>query len=313
MSTKEDVWRVLILILKRRIEMLGIYWIFLLFVVFLPLYEVTNIVTLSFHKCNTIDKIMKGDLNGLIDNVLPFYCLFIVQLILQYFYYQKKTTIKNKHLLTTYNTMNGQKKQNTITTENWKEKLEGLWQQFKAEGLEEFSELTEPSAMRRTLGAIAFFKVRHTITIQNGYFNLQRDLGMSVSVWNLRALIGQSKETCQSVILPVETGGNYRYCVWMDEEKKELYMESSPAEEGQEGVTTIQTRSLIDNDLMMMVSLLSCLVIVVVCCFLFIVVCCLCLCSDGGEGIHRDRSGKWFLIFNVWIQMNGHYNDCLID
>jgi hypothetical protein len=110
--------------------------------------------------------------------------------------------------------------------------------------------------MRRTLGAIAFFKVRHTITIENGYFILQRDLGMAVSVWNLKSHIGSSKESAEQVSVAVESGGNYLFRIWIDEERKELYMESAP-ERPNEGVTTVQTRSLIDNDLMKMVSIPS--------------------------------------------------------
>lgn len=234
--------------------MLSFLWILFFLFFFLFLSEFFNILTLSSKNLlNTLNKLIKFDFNGLIDNIILIYSLFIIIIILEYYKYQRKKN-KNKKLQVNYVNinLNENKNKNIITNENWKEKFDGIWQQFKAEGLEEFGELTEPSAMRRTLGAIAFFKVRHTISIKDGYFNLQRDLGMSVSVWNLRALIGKNKETCQSVSVPVETGGNYRFRVWIDEDKKELYMESTP-DDGQEGVTTIQTRSLIDNDLMKMV------------------------------------------------------------
>lgn len=199
----------------------------------------------------TLTKILTIDLDGLVDRVIGLYSIGVVLFIIRYRSYKLQQS--RKKVPAYFAGLGVLKKQNAITQENWKDKMQGVWQQFKADGLDEFAALTEPSAVRRTLGAIAFFKVRHTISIENGYFILQRDLGIAVSVWNLKALIGASKETAQRVSVPVESGGNYLFRIWIDEEKKELYMESAPAE-GFEGVTTIQTRSLIDNDLMRMVS-----------------------------------------------------------
>jgi hypothetical protein len=144
--------------------------------------------------------------------------------------------------------------------------------------------------MRRTLGAIAFFKVRHTITIENGYFILQRDLGMAVSVWNLKSHIGSSKETAEQVSVAVESGGNYLFRIWIDEDRKELYMESAP-ERPNEGVTTVQTRSLIDNDLMKMVR------------FLLFPSSPPLLHSTGLAGTPQDRRERWSLISKESTQM----------
>jgi hypothetical protein len=185
-----------------------------------------------------------------VDNVLVVYFFAILLLL---FAYSSQQRLNQKKRPKEYLSLSSNiKKQSIITHENWKEKIKGIWQQFKANDFERFSELTEPSAMKRAIGAIAFFKVRHTIEIRNGYFELQRDLGMSVSVWNLKIKMGSNKENAESLVVPVETG-NYRFRVWINEENKELCMESSPVE-GVEGVTTIQTRTLLDNDLMKMVS-----------------------------------------------------------
>lgn len=246
-------------------RLMKIFIAILIVTLLLAIYEIIFILIqlLSSHTsasgpdkygAGTVTKIMAIDLDGLIDHVIGLYTLGVVVFILRYRSYKLQQSRKRVPQFFAGTAI--LKKQHAITQENWKDKIQGVWQQFKAEGLDEFAALTEPSAVRRTLGAIAFFKVRHTITIENGYFLLQRDLGISVSVWNLKALIGSSKETSQRVSVPVESGGNYLFRVWIDEEKKELYMESAPAE-GFEGVTTIQTRSLIDNDLMKMVSILS--------------------------------------------------------
>jgi hypothetical protein len=216
----------------------------------LALYEAIYLATNSFQFSSTATKILTIDVDGLIDSVIGLYSIGVLIFILRYRSWRMKLA---KTKTPSYFNAFTLRKQG-VTQENWKEKLHGVWQQFKAEGLDEFAALTEPSAMRRTLGAIAFFKVRHTISIENGYFILQRDLGMAVSVWNLKARIGTSKETAEQVSVPVESGGNYLFRIWIDEERKELHMESAP-EQGNEGVTTIQTRSLIDNDLMKMVSI----------------------------------------------------------
>lgn len=263
--------------------MLIIKFILILFFISFILYEIYYNLTLKYQQCNSFDNLIRININNIIDSLIVVYVIIIILIIISY----NKNKRNKKKLNIFYNNNqnnNYNKKLNIITSENWKEKLDGIWQQFKAEGLEEFGELTEPSAMRRTLGAIAFFKVRHTITIKDGYFNLQRDLGMSVSVWNLRALIGKSKETCESVVVAVETGGNYRFRVWMNEELKELYMESTP-DDGQEGVTTIQTRSLIDNDLMKMVSYLIHFILILLFyySFYYFYFLLIIFCSIGGE------------------------------
>lgn len=216
----------------------------------LVLYEVIYLVSHSLQPSSTITQILSIDVDGLIDRVVGLYVVGVLLFILRYRNWRMKVA---KSKVPSYFSGTLLRKQGV--TKNWKEKLQGVWQQFKAERLDEFAALTEPSAMRRTLGAIAFFKVRHTISIEDGYFVLQRDLGMAVSVWNLKARIGASKETAEQVSVAVESGGNYLFRIWIDEERKELYMESTP-ERPNEGVTTVQTRSLIDNDLMKMVSFL---------------------------------------------------------
>jgi hypothetical protein len=212
------------------------------------IYEIFFVLVSSLDKSSLLTAFIRIDLDGMIDHVVGLYSVGVILFILRY----RSLKIQSSRAKAPVYFSSSMKKL-AVTKENWKEKLQGVWQQFKADGLDEFAALTEPSALRRTLGAIAFFKVRHTISIEDGYFVLQRDLGMAVSVWNLKARIGTSQETAERVSVPVESGGNYIFRVWINEEKKELSMESAPAT-GNEGVTTIQTRSLVDNDLMKMVS-----------------------------------------------------------
>jgi hypothetical protein len=257
----------------------------------LLVYEIFFLLASSLENSSLIGPFLQIDLDGVIDRVVGLYSVAVVLFILRY----RALKIQSARAKAPVYLSSSLKKQ-AVTKENWKEKLQGVWQQFKADGLDEFAALTEPSALRRTLGAIAFFKVRHTISIQDGYFILQRDLGMAVSVWNLKAPIGASKEMAQRVSVPVESGGNYLFRIWINEENKELLMESAPAE-GSEGVTTIQTRSLVDNDLMKMVSALlpfsppS---------YLSIPSLLSPLCSIGRGRIRSARPVRWFLISREW-------------
>mmetsp|Transcript_9085 Transcript_9085/g.13669 ORF Transcript_9085/g.13669 Transcript_9085/m.13669 type:complete len:251 (+) Transcript_9085:51-803(+) len=206
------------------------------------LYELSLWLFVSFYLKRTHwIEIFTDDINHIIDHSVWCY-FFIVILILIYY----SCSVNKRDYVNVPMT-----KKRYPKIQNWKDTMQGTWHQFDAENLDEFAALSEQSQIRRTLGSIAFFKVRHTITISDGYFSLQRDLGVAVSVWNLRAKIGCDRETAESVCVSVETGGQYMFKVWIDESSQELHMESCPAD-NQPGVATLQTRSLLSKDLMLM-------------------------------------------------------------
>jgi hypothetical protein len=212
-----------------------------LLVIFAACYEVFMAVYAKTVKATHWTEHFMNDLNFLFDHIVMVYAAAVVFICL-YYAWKKSTKMVTMH----YPSIK------KIGTEDWKVTIQGTWHQYEAENLEEFSHLTEESQIRRTLGALAFFKVRHTISISSGYFNLQRDLGMSEYVWNLKAKIGTSRDQAEPALVEVETGGRYSFRIWSDEEKKELHMESTPAD-GQEGVTTLQTRTLLSKDELKMV------------------------------------------------------------
>ena len=206
------------------------------------IYEIVMMQYAYFANFNHWLHAIVEDMNNMTDLVVPVYGAIVVFACIYY-----EICRSSNHEIKHYPSIK------KAGQENWKVTMQGTWHQFEAEGLEEFGDLTDDSQMRRTLGAIAFFKVRHTITISGGYFNLMRDFGMSISVWNLRAKIGKDRDSAEPVLVEVETGGKYCFRVWLDDEKEKLYMESAPGE-GQEGITTLQTRSLLSRDEMQMVS-----------------------------------------------------------
>ena len=210
-------------------------------VIFGAVYEVGTLLYATYSKKSHWIEHLASDLNFLVDHIVLFYSVIVIFVCL-YFAWQRNKPAGHRY----YPSM---KKDGT---QNWKDTIQGTWHQYEAENLEAFGDLTDESQIRRTLGAIAFYKVRHTITLSGGYFILQRDLGMAISVWDLKAKMGKDRESAEPTLVEVETGGKYCFRVWIDEEKELLHMESSPGE-GQEGVTTLQTRSLINKDEMQMV------------------------------------------------------------
>jgi len=173
---------------------------------------------------------------------------------------------------------------------HWRECLQGQWKQVEAENLDNFGLLSNQSKIRRTLGSLAFYRVRHKISFQevpqsggpDGVrFCLLRDLGEGMQEWSVEAVIGTSRDTAEVVERRVDTPGHeklYRYRVWTEEKSAsasdssetqgserdgdtasaekgaggELLMESEPVEVDEDSIKTLQVRSLLSKNRMKM-------------------------------------------------------------
>jgi hypothetical protein len=96
----------------------------------LVFYEAVFLLSHSFQPSSTVTKILSIDVDGLIDRVVGLYSLGVLLFILRYRSWRMKV---NKSKIPDYFSGISLRKQG-VTKENWKEKLQGVWQQFKAEG-----------------------------------------------------------------------------------------------------------------------------------------------------------------------------------
>jgi hypothetical protein len=157
--------------------------------------------------------------------------------------------------------------------DDWQSLLQGRWKQVESDNLDNFGMLSNQSKLRRTVGALAFYRVRHKISFERlsggsggsdtdgARFCLLRDLGEGLQEWTLEAVIGTSRDSAEVVERKVDTPGEdkvYRYRLWVDkavEGKRggELLMESEPAVLDADSIKTLQVRSLVGRNRMKMV------------------------------------------------------------
>lgn len=233
---------------------------------------------------------MLMQLNLIVDNIIWAYGVSVVIVIVSFYVYkEKKCSVGEAN-----GVIPGSVKRATCSGEldwrlHWRECLQGQWKQVEAENLDNFGLLSNQSKIRRTLGSLAFYRVRHKISFQevtreegpNGVrFCLLRDLGEGMQEWSMEAVIGTSRDTAEVVERHVDTPGHeklYRYRVWTEEkpvrenceseqsserdgdltsaEKAaggELLMESEPVEVDEDSIRTLQVRSLLSKNRMKM-------------------------------------------------------------
>jgi hypothetical protein len=228
---------------------------------------------------------MMAQLNWLVDNLIWAYASAVLTLIFSFWLYKEKTkeatSYKNvrKGSLSRGSSSCGNNNWET----NWREYLKGHWKQVDAENLDNFGLLSNQSKIRRTLGSLAFFRVRHRISYQSVMssdaeegsessggtegtdvkFCLLRDLGEGMQEWRVEAVIGTTRDTAEPVEVRVDTPGYekmYRYRVWVEDKPEgeggggDLLMESEPVEADKDSIKTLQVRSLVGKNRMKMVT-----------------------------------------------------------
>lgn len=248
------------------------------------------------------------ELNWLVDNIIWAYVVAVVAIIVSFWFYKEKkggsgsgsggSGYGSDHGSSGGSGVGGMKRGVSVGSldwqVNWRECMQGQWKQVEAENLDNFGLLSNQSKIRRTLGSLAFYRVRHKISFQevpapsgdedgdgegSGIrFCLLRDLGEGMQEWSVEAVIGTSRDTAEVVERRVDTPGYekmYRYRVWIEEKHTgdeneserssecdhlsnvggELLMESEPVEVDEDSIKTLQVRSLLSKNKMKMVSL----------------------------------------------------------
>lgn len=145
------------------------------------------------------------------------------------------------------------KRSSLENSETWTTKMNGVWCQKAEEGLRPFLEFTGQSYLNIKMAELSFDSVRHTLSIDNGYFYYLRDLGQDIREWSVKIKMGRSDDQAKSHYAVVDTGDGFYYRVWTDDKNELLIMESIP-EENPNHMKIIHTRQLTDANHMLMVS-----------------------------------------------------------
>ena len=174
---------------------------------------------------------MMAKINWFVDNIIWVYTISVLLLIWSYWSYignKKKRELDEQQNF--HNRSSISYNQAVDWEINFRECMQGLWKQVESENLDNFGLLSNQSKMRRTLGALAFYRVRHRISYKHippiegsdepdqVKFCLLRDLGEGMQEWSMEAVIGTSRETAEPVEYMVDTPGcetRYRYRVWV--------------------------------------------------------------------------------------------------
>lgn len=230
---------------------------------------------------------MLMQLNLLVDNIIWAYGVSVVIVIVSFYLYKERKGSAGKANGADYDAPSSIRR--AVSSGkldwrvHWRECLQGQWKQVEAENLDNFGLLSNQSKIRRTLGSLAFYRVRHRISFQEVSraegpegvrFCLLRDLGEGMQEWSVEAVIGTSRDTAEVVERRVDTPGHeklYRYRVWTEEKPVnensesdgemtsvekgaggELLMESEPVEVDEDSIRTLQVRSLLSKNRMKM-------------------------------------------------------------
>ncbi len=142
----------------------------------------------------------------------------------------------------------------------------GVWLQYKEENFDDFLKFSGTSYALRRVIPIAFYMTRHTISISTvtvegdrgseacQYFTVKRDFGEGVKEWTLTMKMGRDQASAEPVQSVVDTEENYIFQNWADDSRKTISTLSTPVDKTC-GVRCLQTRHLLSNDEIRMVSL----------------------------------------------------------
>lgn len=253
--------------------------------------------TLAQSKETKVLSFLVMQVNWFVDNIILAYGVAVAAIIWSFWFFKEKGVCAGNGTLGKFAGSEAQTGNGTInvgskTKLGWREGLQGQWKQVESENLDNFGLLSNQSKIRRTLGALAFYRVRHKISFQQVpsssecdketaesrsgalRFCLLRDLGEGMQEWTVEAIIGTSRDTAEVVERRVDTPGYekmYRYRVWVEvaqpasgeggtegkgqgQMDEELLMESEPVEIDEDSIRTLQIRSLVSKNRMKMVS-----------------------------------------------------------